>query len=276
MNKSALFEFIRSLTFDSDMKFAVFACLQLVALRGFSQTAIPHLKAHAHNDYEHTYPLFDALQNRFNSVEADVHLKDGLLLVAHNKATSRSPQLRKLYLQPLDSLIKTNHGSVYPNAPGTFYLMIDIKTDGKETYGAIREMLNTFPALKCKGTKCAVKIFLSGERPVSLMMADGYDGLSIDGRPSDLDKGYSVEWMPVISDTYSKWCSWDGKSAPSQKELQRVRDLAVRVHAEGKKLRLWAIPDNKLAWQELSNAGVDLINTDDLEALNRYLTQQGH
>ncbi len=258
------------------MKFFVIACLLLFSHWCVGQVLAPHFKAHAHNDYEHTRPLLDALQNGFNSVEADVHLRDGILLVAHNKATSRSPQLQKLYLQPLDSLLKANQGSVYPKSTATFYLMIDIKTDGPETYHAIREMMKKFPALKCAGASCPVKIFLSGERPVSLMMGDGYDGLSIDGRPTDLGKGYSVEWMPVISDNFSKWSAWDGKSFPSEKDLRRVRDLATQVHAEGKKLRLWAIPDNILAWRELSNAGVDLINTDHLEALNRYLTQRGY
>jgi hypothetical protein len=258
------------------MKFFVVASLQLISLWGFGQVLAPHIKAHAHNDYEHTRPLFDALQNRFNSVEADVHLKDGKVLVSHNKATSQSPQLMKLYFRPLDSLLKVNHGSVYAKSAMTFYLMIDLKTDGPETYRAVREILSTFPKLKCKGATCPVKIFLSGERPVSLMMADGYDGLSIDGRPSDLEKGYSVEWMPVISDNYSKWCSWNGKSFPKGNELRKIKELAKRVHAEGRQLRLWAIPDNILAWRELSNAGVDLINTDHLEALNRYLTQRGY
>ncbi|HWA34173.1 MAG TPA: hypothetical protein VG737_08595 [Cyclobacteriaceae bacterium] len=258
------------------MKFVAIAFLQLICLSTYAQVGMPHLKAHAHNDYEHARPLFDALQNGFNSVEADVHLKDGVLVVAHNKVTRQSPQLMKLYLSPLDSLLKVNHGSVFSKSTSPFYLMIDIKTDGPETYTAIRKMMTTYPRLKCKSGSCPVKVFLSGERPVSLMMADGYDGLSIDGRPSDLEKGYSLEWMPVISDNYSKWCSWDGKTMPAKNDLRRVRELAERVHAEGRKLRLWAIPDNILAWRELSNAGVDLINTDHLEALNRYLTQRGY
>jgi hypothetical protein len=246
------------------------------AFGALCQTNALHLKAHAHNDYEHSRPLFDALQNRFNSVEADVHLKNGLLLVAHNKADSNSPSLDNLYLRPLDSLLIVNNGSIYPKMLSTFYLMIDIKTDGEETYRAIRKDIGRYPALKCNPARCPVKIFLSGNRPISLMMADGYDGLAIDGRPSDLGRGYSVDWMPVISDTYSKWSSWDGKSVPSQKDMQRIKDLATQVHAEGKKLRLWAIPDNILAWRELSNAGVDLINTDHLEALNAYFTQRGY
>ena len=44
--------------------------------------------AHAHNDYEHTHPLADALEQGFCSIEADIHLVNGKLLVAHDlKAT---------------------------------------------------------------------------------------------------------------------------------------------------------------------------------------------
>lgn len=45
---------------------------------------IPLEKAHAHNDYEHERPLFDALSHGFTSVEVDVHLVDGKLYVSHN------------------------------------------------------------------------------------------------------------------------------------------------------------------------------------------------
>ena len=37
---------------------------------------IPLSLAHAHNDYEHERPLYDAIAHGFNSVEADVFLVD--------------------------------------------------------------------------------------------------------------------------------------------------------------------------------------------------------
>jgi hypothetical protein len=37
-------------------------------------------RAHAHNDYEHDRPLFDALSNDFKSVEADIWLVGGELI----------------------------------------------------------------------------------------------------------------------------------------------------------------------------------------------------
>jgi len=62
----------------------------------------PLAQAHAHNDYEHDRPLFDALSHGFTSVEADIYLVDGQLLVAHDpEDLDPARTLRSLYLEPL-------------------------------------------------------------------------------------------------------------------------------------------------------------------------------
>ena len=62
----------------------------------------PLLRAHAHNDYEHDRPLYDALDHGFTSVEADIHLVDGQLHVAHDSdEITPNRTLRSLYLEPL-------------------------------------------------------------------------------------------------------------------------------------------------------------------------------
>ncbi len=241
----------------------------------FAQGQWPHPNAHAHNDYVHVRPLREALENGFASVEADVHLQNGKLLVAHDRTTAGSPTLERLYFIPLDSIVKSNSESVYKGIKAPFYLMIDIKTEGEASYVALKELLNRYPRLRCSPNSCAVKIFLSGERPLGVMMKEGYAGFGIDGRPDDVGKGVAVDLMPVISDTYKNWSSWKGQAPPDDKDLQRIKDLAQRVHAEGKKLRLWAIPDHELVWQELLKVGVDFINTDHLRELNTFLTKKG-
>jgi hypothetical protein len=241
----------------------------------FAQEKFPHPNAHAHNDYEHDRPLRDALQSGFTSVEADVHLHQGKLRVGHTLVTRHSRDLESLYLTPLDSIMKANRGRIYPNYQNPFYLMIDIKTSGEATYAAICEVLKNHASLLCEASHCAVKIFLSGNRPVETMLKEGYKGIGIDGRPEDLGKGYSTEMMPVISDNYNKWSEWDAKSAPATKDLNRIRKLAEDVHKEGKRLRLWAIPDNETAWKALQEAGVDIINTDHLKELDAFLSPIG-
>src|SRR5262245_39201431 len=79
---------------------------------------VPLKQAHAHNDYEHKRPLFDALDHGFCSVEADVFLQGDALLVGHVAKDLRPDRtLEKLYLDPLRERIKANGGRVYKNGP---------------------------------------------------------------------------------------------------------------------------------------------------------------
>jgi len=244
--------------------------LIVLLLLSHSVHAQVHPNAHAHNDYEHTRPLFDALSNGFASVEADVYLIRGKLLVSHSTPGPNTLTLEELYLRPLDSLIRLHGGRVYSDYKGPFWLMIDCKT-ATGTYEAIREAVRKYPELLGENNDGPVKIFLSGNRPLELMVRDGFIGLGIDGRPDDAGKGYDATLMPVISDHFGNWSSWKGKSPATENDLKQIRELARRVHLEGKKLRLWAIPDRQEAWKALMEAGVDMINTDHLKELNAYL-----
>lgn len=238
----------------------------------FSQD-VPLVNAHAHNDYEHRHPLFDAIANGFNSVEADIHLSEGKILVSHDRPDRSAKTLESLYLKPLDSIRKVNNGSIYPHSAIPFFLMIDIKTDGAETFKALRDILSNYTESLNRGNKSgAVQVFISGNRPFDLIISDPDHLTAIDGRPSDLGKGFSSALMPVISDNYTNIAAWSGKGTPSAKDIEAVKRLAGRAHAENKKLRLWNIPDNPKAWQFLLDCGVDLINTDKLEELNTFLT----
>src|SRR5688572_20087049 len=64
-----------------------------------SAQPMPLAAAHAHNDYEHTRPLLDALDLGYCSVEADIFLVNRQLLVAHNLEDTRPERtLQSLYL----------------------------------------------------------------------------------------------------------------------------------------------------------------------------------
>ncbi len=253
--------------------FLTFVVYILTTFESVSQTTFPHQQAHAHNDYEHREPLWEALRNGFSSVEADVHLIKDQLLVSHGRPGKEAITLQQLYLNPLDSLLK-QQSSIYLGHPDTFYLMIDCKTEAESTYLAIQLAMGVYPNLQCISGKCPVKVFISGNRAMATMIQEGYRGIGIDGRPNDLGKDISAEQMPVISDHFSNWSLWRGKVSPQSGDLARIRELAQRVHAEGKKLRLWAIPDNELAWSALLDAGVDLINTDRLTELHLFLASR--
>jgi hypothetical protein len=75
----------------------------------------PLAAAHAHNDYEHDRPLFDALEHGFTSVEADVWLVDGELRVAHDLEDAKpGVTLESLYLDPLDGWCGTRATAFIP------------------------------------------------------------------------------------------------------------------------------------------------------------------
>src|SRR5690242_16456677 len=98
-------------------------------IRGPTRETRPLIRAHAHNDYEHPRPLFDALDQGFCSIEADIWLVDGQLLVAHDrKKVNPERTLQALYLSPLQKLIQQNGGGLYPGGP-TCTLLIDIKSE---------------------------------------------------------------------------------------------------------------------------------------------------
>lgn len=115
-------------------------------------------RAHAHNDYEHERPLYDALDNGFKSVEADVWLVDGELLVAHDReAVQPGRTLESLYLAPLRETIKRNRGSVYRGDPDNFTLLIDIKSEGVSTYLALHRELRRYQQILTRFGPAGVK-----------------------------------------------------------------------------------------------------------------------
>jgi hypothetical protein len=98
--------------------------------------------------------------------------------------------------------------------------------------------------------------------------------VGIDGRPADLDSDVPNHFLPWISDNWSNHFRWNGRGAMPMEERRKLDSLVERTHARGRKLRFWAIPDQQECWSTLAAAGVDLINTDMLEGLAKFLQSQ--
>jgi len=234
------------------------------------------LAGHAHNDYCHTRPLLDALAHRFRSVEADVFLVHGDLLVGHERQDLKPDRtLQALYLDPLRARIRENKGTVYPRGP-SLLLLIDIKTDAPATYAALRAVLAKYADIltRFEGGKLhegAVTIAISGNRDWKAIAADEPRYAGIDGRMADLDRGVAAALMPVVSDHWRRYFWWDGKGEMPADERARLRELVERAHKQGCLVRFWATPEVPALWRELLNAKVDLINTDQLDRLREFL-----
>ena len=239
----------------------------------------PLANAHAHNDYMHERPLLDALDHGFTSVEADIFLVDGKLLVAHEKR-QLNPQrtLETLYLDPLRQRVRANGGSVYAGG-GPFTLLIDIKSDGKSTYEALAEVLaqyeDVFSVVRDGKLEAkAVTAVISGNRPLELMAAEKVRFAGVDGRLSDLDSDAPAAYMPLVSDNWATNFKWRGRGPISDAEREKLSGAVAKAHARGRRIRFWATPETVDAWRVLAEAGVDMINTDNLAGLEKFLRDQ--
>lgn len=237
----------------------------------------PLPQAHAHNDYEHERPLLDALGHGFCSVEADIWLVDGQLLVAHDRRQVKAERtLQRLYLDPMQERVRQNGGRVYPDGP-VFTLMIDVKSEAEATYLALRQVLENYAGMLSRFTPTntvpgAVMVVLSGNRAVSRVAVEPERYVAIDGRLADLEGDPSPHLIPLISDNWVLHFRWRGEGEMPKEERDKLRRVVERAHAQGRRIRFWATPERREVWKELQAAGVDLINTDDLAGLRAFLS----
>ena len=250
--------------------------LAAVAVHAAEPNPVPLPNAHAHNDFEHPRPLLDALAQGFGSVEADIYLVDGKLLVAHDAKDVRPDRtLEALYLDPLQQRAKEHGGRIYKGGP-SLTLLVDVKGNADATYIVLRETLGRYSGMLTrfesgKTTPGAVTVILSGNRPRKMLEGEAVRYAAMDGRLPDLDAGASPALIPLVSADWQPVFTWRGKGDLPAEERTKLREYVRRAHEGKYRLRFWATPDTPAAWKELRDAGVDLINTDDLAGLAEFL-----
>jgi hypothetical protein len=251
-----------------------------VALRAADSPPQPRplTRAHAHNDYEHKRPLFEALENGFCSIEADIYLVNGQLLVAHDRdKVSPDRTLQSLYLDPMRAQIEKNGGRLYKDGPPAI-LLIDVKSDADATYAALRKVLegysNIFTRFSPEGIQTnALTAIISGNRARGMMEQEPVRYAALDGRPEDLKGNVPKDLVPLVSEDWKVLFRWRGVGQIPQKERERLKQMVNQAHEQGRKIRFWGTPDKPEMWRELFNDGADLINADDLAGLRAFLNQ---
>lgn len=236
-------------------KIALF-CLFSLALHAQS----PLLKAHAHNDYEHERPFFDAFQLGFGSIEADVYAVNGELLVGHERSQLRlNRNLKDLYIDPIIRVLQANK-------EGNFHqLLIDSKTSADSTMSLIVSALKPHEKLLVKK---GFRIVISGNRPKPSQYIEYPAWITFDGRS---DERFPTNKVILESESMLKFGFWGG-SGPIPKALkEKLKNYVDQVHSNGRKVRLWATPDSLLGYQALLDIGVDYIGADKLSLLADYL-----
>ncbi len=269
--------------------FTRYATILYIILIGFScqsnnQKILDHPyqpRAHAHNDYNHVRPFYDAMEHNFTSVEADIHLVNGELLVAHElEDVKPGMTLQYMYLDPIKELLKSPNCRFNKDFP--LILLIDIKSDSFTTFQALNRVLAAYKGMMTiyknnKTIKGPVAVILSGNRPTLDFMAnEPLRYTSYDGRITDLNTDYPASLVSMISNNWQDLFEWYGNGAIPVQEKEKLEMIVKTAHAKGQRVRFWGtdvdpILDQRMFWNELILAQVDFINTDKLDLLEHYL-----
>ena len=96
-----------------------------------------------------------------------------------------------------------------------------------------------------------------------------------DGRLENLDSDISPALMPMVSESWGKYFTWNGKGNMPEREKLKLKSYGDKAKSKGYILRFWGTPnqtsDQRTAvWKELKNAEVGLIGADNLIELRDF------
>ncbi|KAK3057419.1 hypothetical protein LTR09_001603 [Extremus antarcticus] len=250
---------------------------------------------HSHNDYWRPLPFYSALSVGAISVEADVWLYGDTLHVGHEEsALTNERTFESLYVQPILSVLQgqnpnsefltegKTHNGVYDTSAGqTLYLYVDLKTDGEKTFPAVIKALEP---LRSAGylttfngtgvTPGAVTVIGTGNTPLDQVQGVDDRDYFYDAPLTELSTSFknitssvsltaNVDFVSVFGEVRNQTFN-----ATQQATLE---EQVTTAHAKDILVRYWDLPGwpigtRNAVWRILWNAGVDLINVDDLAA----------
>jgi hypothetical protein len=268
----------------------------------FSRDIIPKA-IHSHNDYWRQVPLFEALSDGVTGVEADVHLINGELYVAHSNSSIRTNRtLRSLYLDPLTSILNnqnsdngTNNSTsikgVWDVDPSrTLVMMIDMKTEGTATFDAVQEQLTPL----CEkgwltvwnGTSIIpgpITVVGSGNTPFSSVLNSTstnstYRSIFFDAPLNNLTSAYNISNSYYASTSITALFGGPHKlplSGLTQTQLATLKTQTTRASELGLVSRYWDIPGWPVVrmmtiWRQLEELQVGMLNADAIDEAARF------
>lgn len=244
-----------------------FACFLLIGIACFAQ-----VKIHSHNDYAQQNPFYTAYQDKVFEIEADVFLVGDSLIIAHSrKEINTNNTLGKIYLEPIAQLFKQNKKRVSTDKKYTFSLMIDIKDDWEKVYPILKKEIEKYGSVFNRSkNKLNIQIVISGNRPDHSSFSTYPDYLFFDGLPDINYSEANFKRVTMISDKFGNYTKWNGVGKIPSAEKKKLLEAVKEANKKLRYFRFWAAPDNKNSWQQLSELGLVIINTDKIEECKTY------
>jgi hypothetical protein len=260
---------------------------------------------HSHNDYWRRVPVFSALRVGCTGVEADVWLFDGdsKLYVGHDQAAlTPYHTFQSLYVNPILEILEKsnprtpsftdNRRGVFATVPDqTLVLLVDLKTDGAETFEQVEAQLEP---LRAGNWLTYVEHGVIHARQVTVVGTGGtpFDVLTQNSTYRDIffDAPLNEFWEDpnthsgndddgpfIYNSTNSFYASTDFEQAVgsvwsglNEQQLRLIRGQIRGAHRRGLKVRYWNTPSwpiylRNSIWRTLVAEGADVLNADDLK-----------
>lgn len=224
---------------------------------------------HSHNDYEQPTPFWMAWQEEFGSIEADIWLVKGVVVVGHDtNEIKRGRTLEDYYVRPLLACVEKNHGYPYVDTTRKLQMLIDVKEDSVNTLAALITLLDKYPALE---DPRRIAWVISGNRPAPERYPNYPPYIAFDGV---LHAGYTPaerSRIAMMSDDLHYYTHWDKKTGIPDTATHTLVAAVRSAHELHLPVRFWDAPDFPAAWSQLEALGVDYINTDHIQELSAWL-----
>ena len=230
---------------------------------------------HSHNDYDHMVPFWEAYSQRCTSIEADVYLKDGEILVAHNREDlTPERNLRAMYIEPIVSLFRANGGRLWEGSDARLQLVVDVKT--AESLPGVVAIAEEFKDVFA--VEDGVRLVITGAIPAPDDFGKWPSWVWFDGDFKDGKLLYTpdqLERIAMISTYFKRHAKdWNGSGQMNKSDYEAIASAIDACHAVGKPIRFWGAPDNESAYDALYRMGVDFINTDQPAKCNLFLKKE--
>ena len=240
--------------------------------------AQPPVLIHSHNDYAQRVPFFQAYAQQVSSIEADVFLHDGQLLVGHDVEDLRADMtFEALYVEPIVTLFARNGGRAFRDSDQTLQLMVELKSETDPTLRAVAALLGRWPEVfDPEVNPAAVRVAVTGRVPAPEAFDRyprflGFDGAwDADYIPEQLER------IALISTNFRDFSQWNGKGTIIPDEKERLEQVIDRAHEQGKPVRFWNAPEGTTVYYTFYDMGIDYINTDKPEVCAAFFADFGN
>ena len=250
--------------------------LALAALLPLTLSAQQPVILHSHNDYNRTAPFWEAYSQHCRSIEADVFLHEGTLLVGHEiEDLKPENSLLRMYVDPIVRTFRANGGRMWKDSEDRLMLLVELKSATEPTLTEVIGLLEEFPDVFCSPE--GVQVAITGNVPSKEHFRDYPAWVGFDGDIRDIYTPAQLERVALVSNSFRMFAKkWNGKGRMIDSELDAVKAAIEKVHSWGKPIRFWEAPEGTTAYFTFWKMGVDIINTDKPAVASLFFSDWGN